>query len=155
MAKVANIIYDKLDVAHWTWEQDRDEMSNVDRLLRSKLATRENELKLFIKIPATNKSSIVILAGDYRNYNDTLYTFDSKKGWRYQANSTIANFETTNTYKKSELPELNNRSFRPISKLQLLALNTGASYPFSDRLMEYLIMNVILPNDPTPAPILS
>ena len=143
-------IYDKLDVAHWTWEQDRDEMSNVDRLLRSKLATRENELKLFIKIPATNKSSIVILAGDYRNYNDTLYTFDSKKGWRYQANSTIANFETTNTYKKSELPELNNRSFRPISKLQLLALNTGASYPFSDRLMEYLIMNVILPNDPTP-----
>ena len=143
-------IYDKLDEAHWSWEQEKDNMSDPGKLLRSKLASREDELKLFIKVPATNKSSLTILAGDYRNYNDTLYTFNAGKGWQYKANSTVANFETHNTYRNSTLPELNAREFKPISKLQLLALNTGVSYPFADRLIEYLVMNVILPNDPTP-----
>ena len=54
------------------------------------------------------------------------------------------------TYNESTLPELNLREFKPISKLQLLALNTGISYPFADRLIEYLVSNVILPNDTTP-----
>jgi hypothetical protein len=62
----------------------------------------------------------------------------------------VANFETKKTCKDSKLPDLNLREFKPISKLQLLALNTGISYPFADRLIEYLVANVILPNDPTP-----
>ena len=143
-------IYDKLDETHWSWEQEKDNMADTGRLLRAKLAAREGELKLFIKVPATNKSSVTILAGDYRNYNDSLYTFSTNKGWQYTTNSTVANFETYNTYQKSELPELNVREFKPISKLQLLTLNTGVSYPFADRLIEYMVMNVILPNDPTP-----
>jgi hypothetical protein len=123
---------------------------NTEKILRSEVATRESELKLFIKVPATNTSSIVVLAGDYRNFNDSIYTRSSTKGWQYKANSTIANFETNKTYKESTLPELNSREFKPISKLQLLTLNTGISYPFADRLIEYLVMNVIVPNDATP-----
>ncbi len=162
-------VYDKLDIKNWNFENDVVDIGDTTKILRSEVALREGELKLFIKVPASNKSSVVVLAGDYRNFNDSLYTFESTKGWQYQANSTAANFETKNCInckackdyetcssktekicKKYSLPDLNSREFKPISKLQLLALNTGISYPFADRLIEYLVANVILPNDVTP-----
>lgn len=147
-------LYDKLNVKYWSWEAENDKnnrsTAGVSEFLRSEIAMRESDFKLFIKIPANNTSSITVLEGDYRNFNDALYTVDSKCGWQYFNNSTALNFETKKTYAKSTLPELNSREFKPISKLQLLALNTGISYPFADRLIEYLIANVILPNDATP-----
>lgn len=168
-------IYDKLDVSYWNWDVENTVndsvsiMNTTSKILRSELAMRESELKLFIKIPANNTSSITILEGDYRNFNDSLYTIDQKNGWKYFSNSTVANFETkkcvnckTCVYKESctdktsptcknySLPDINLREFKPISKLQLLALNTGISYPFADRLIEYLVANVIVPNDATP-----
>lgn len=152
-------IYDKLDVKYWNWYDENiidysmtpnNIISNTNKFLRSEIAERESELKLFIKVPASNTSSITVLEGDYRNFNDSLYTWNAKEGWQYKANSTIANFETNKTYRNSRLPDINSREFRPISKLQLLALNTGISYPFADRLIEYLVMNVIVPNDSTP-----
>lgn len=143
-------LYDKLHVKHWGWESDSSIISDTTKFLRSEIAIRESELKLFIKIPATNTSSITVLEGDYRNFNDSLYTVNAKDGWQYKTNSTVANFETTKTYKNSILPDINSREFKPISKLQLLALNTGISYPFADRLIEYLVMNAIVPNDATP-----
>ena len=165
-------IYDKLDVANWNWYDETTQtevklstpgttsasgmaiqpprLYSTDKIIRSEIAIRESELKLFIKVPTTNTSSIVVLEGDYRNFNDSLYTVNDKDGWQYVNNSTIANFETKKTYKESKLPDLNSREFKPISKLQLLALNTGISYPFADRLIEYLVSNVILPNDATP-----
>lgn len=190
--------YDKLCVENWNWWDETNQtevklstpgatsasgiaiqpprLYSTDKILRSEVAMRESELKLFIKIPATNTSSIVVLEGDYRNFNDSLYTVNDKDGWQYINNSTIANFETGKIceyngvcqykgtceykhlceykgaceYKKPGLPDLNSRAFKPISKLQLLALNTGISYPFADRLIEYLVANAILPNDPTP-----
>ncbi len=165
-------IYDKLNIEHWNWKDENKQTTvkgsttgttsaggvlvqpprlyRTDKIIRSEVAMRESELKLFIKVPATNTSSIVVLEGDYRNFNDSLYTVDNTKGWQYFSNSTVANFETKKTYQHSTLPDLNSREFKPISKLQLLALNTGISYPFSDRLIEYLVANVILPNDATP-----
>ena len=143
-------IYDKLDVKYWNWEDDNNIIADSTKFVRSEIAARESELKLFIKIPATNTSSITVLAGDYRNFNDTLYTVSKEEGWQYTCNSAIINFETKKTYKYSTLPDINSREFKPISKLQLLALNTGISYPFADRLIEYLVANVILPNDQTP-----
>ena len=165
-------IYNKLCVENWNWTGETRQtevklstpgatsasgtaiqpprLYSTDKILRSEVAMRESELKLFIKVPATNTSSIVVLEGDYRNFNDSLYTVNDKDGWQYINNSTVVNFETKKTYKESKLPDLNSREFRPISKLQLLALNTGISYPFADRLIEYLVANVILPNDITP-----
>ena len=167
------LLYDKLNVKYWNWQDEntrkriklattpdghpvtslsilQSAMSNTNKILRAEVAMRESDLKLFIKVPATNTSSITVLEGDYRSFNDSLYMWDDKNGWQYKTNSTVANFETKKTYKDSKLPDLNSREFKPISKLQLLALNTGISYPFADRLIEYLVANVILPNDPTP-----
>jgi hypothetical protein len=164
-------IYDKLNVEYWNWKDEntrvkvdaiigsrtavntkvlQSTLASTDKILRAEIAMRESELKLFIKVPATNTSSVAVLEGDYHNYNDSLYTVDDKHGWQYFSNSTVANFETKKTCKASTLPDLNSREFKPISKLQLLALNTGISYPYADRLIEYLIMNVIVPNDATP-----
>lgn len=140
-------IYDKLAIGYWGWTADPRALEDTATFLRSELALRESELKLFIKVPATNTSSIAILAGDYRNYNDSMFTFSTAQGWQYTANSTLVNFETK---PGTSLPDINSREFTPISKLQLLALNTGISYPFADRLIEYLIMNTIVPNDATP-----
>ncbi len=164
-------IYNKLNVEYWNWKDEntrkkvdatigsravvntkvlQSTLASTDKILRAEIAMRESELKLFIKVPATNTSSVTVLEGDYHSFNDSLYTVDNKHGWQYFSNSTVANFETKKTYRYSILPDINSREFKPISKLQLLALNTGISYPFADRLIEYLIMNVIVPNDTTP-----
>lgn len=145
-------IYDKLDVKYWNRETENTEgiINDLSKVLRTEIITRESELKLFIKVPVTNKSSIVVLEGNYLNFNDTCYLISEKNGCQYMYNSTVVNFETKDTDKYSTLPELNSREFRPISKLQLLALNTGISYPFADRLIEYLVANVVMPNDVTP-----
>ena len=144
-------IYDKLNVKNWTFESDTasDSANNYYTLLDSKKITRwdiisrEQDLKLFIKIPISCKSSITILEGDFRHYNDFIFNCSSNAynidNWEYKQNKTIINFEDKN--------ELNDRTFRPISKLQLLALNTGESYPFADRLVEYLCNSAITPID--------
>lgn len=53
-------------------------------------------------------------------------------------NHSVVNFEES-----AKLPSIENRIFDPITNLQLLQLNTGISYPFADRLIEYLLGNVI------------
>ena len=90
------------------------------------LAQHEEDLKLFIKVPSQNKSAIVILEGDYRdsqmpNMTSSQITF----------NKTVLNFDE------------NINDIKLITPLQLLYLNTGESYPFADRLIEYLVGNAI------------
>ena len=97
------------------------------------LSQYEEDLKLFIKLPQSNNSSITILEGDYTGYNDRLLTPNGK----ILQNRTVINFDTANNNK------LESRTFEPITNLQLLQLNTRVSYPFADRLMEYLTGNVV------------
>lgn len=59
--------------------------------------------------------------------------------WQYNQNHAVLNFGAVNT--------LNSSPLVPISKLQLLELNTGESYPFADRLVEYLVGSAIMPTD--------
>lgn len=150
---------------------------------------REEELNLFICIPPTVTSSIVILEGDYQqNKAGWLYTKtttvpteknvidDSEKVYHtitwhqyidnkvWVQNSTVTNFEdvlfennqalrpywvwTEDNPKKSKniITKTNyekNRTFKPVTPLTLLQYNTGISYPFSNKLIEYLSDNVI------------
>jgi hypothetical protein len=153
------ILYDKLNVKYWNWQNENtfnpekiphSLLADITKFTRAELAILEDNLKLFIKVPATNTSSIAVLEGNYINFNDAIYMPNDKDGWQYKKNSTVTNFETKKTYKYSSLPDINSRKFKPISKLQLLSLNTGISYPFADRLIEYLVLNVIIPTDRTP-----
>ena len=85
----------------------------------------EKNLHLLIQLPSTNKSSIVILEGDYTN-------LQSKKVFNAQYITKIPK------YKQDELM---------LSPLTLLMINDGVSYAFSNRLIEYLLDNVITPID--------
>jgi hypothetical protein len=112
-----------------------EKINNLTPLLTkndaSELSQYEDDLKLILKVPANNKSSIVILEGDYRNYNDYVnYN---------EYNRTIVNLEYQNSaeYLSDKL----------ITPLQLLRFNTGESYPFADRLIEYLVGNAITTNE--------
>ena len=115
-----------------------------DVFTRWDIINKEKDLRLFIKVPTSCKSSITILEGDYRGYNDAIYTPVQKKQLQYSCNHSVLNF---NTNKTADKVDLNNYAFKPISKLQLLAFNTGESYPFADRLVEYLIGSAITPID--------
>lgn len=138
----------------------------------SELAQYEHALKLILKVPANNKSSIVILEGNYTAYNDISYTKRTTgtnlKNTDIQWNATektmivsaeaLANNAPT---ANAENRQLSNRTIinlgspeaisylsdKLITPLQLLRTNTGESYPFADRLIEYLVGNVITVNE--------
>ncbi len=103
------------------------------RQLLTDISPYLSELKLFIKLPSLVESSIVILEGDYRNWNDL--TFNKKSGTpiSWQRNKTVLD----NAAIFSGVP------FNLIAPLQLLRFNTGTHTPFSDRLLEYLLDNCI------------
>lgn len=89
------------------------------------LAQYEEDLKLILKIPATTNSSIVILEGNYTNYK--------------ASNKTVINLES-----EESIEWLSDKLITP---LQLLRMNTGESYPFADRLLEYLLGNAVTLNE--------
>ena len=148
-------VYDKLSSDWWTLDRElsllvksegKDPIHLIedpDSISRCDLINREQDLKLFIKIPVNCKSTITVLEGDYTSYNDCSYTPKIENGrltkWNYNTNRSIINFDN----KK----DLNAFGFKPISKVQLLAFNTGESYPFADRLIEYLSGSAITPVD--------
>ena len=89
------------------------------------LSNYEKELYMIIQLPIENKSSVVVLEGDYTESN-------SKKI-----------FDASNI---DSLPSsvINNSL---IGELSLLQLSDNETYPFSDRLIEYLLWNVICNKD--------
>lgn len=84
-------------------------------------------LRMIIKVPASNKSSIVVLEGDY--------TYLPK----WDLNRVNYYYHPKNTVGKVRPSEL--------SQLSLLQINDNNNYPFSDALLPYLLLNVIDPLD--------
>lgn len=104
------------------------------------IAQHETDLKLFIKLPISNKSSIVILEGDYTEYTpSTIIKYSPAKDDKFIVvnNHTQVNFDG----------DLDESIKHLVTPLQLLAQNTGISYPFADRLIEYLVGNAVTPVD--------
>lgn len=160
-----------------TIEQQEIKRARLDKAgaYRQQFIRKENDLKLFIKIPIYNQSSITILEGDYSEFNHFIYRpvqkeihqtswVENDNGeaeqetkiikkivWERKQNKFITNYETSLLGEGATPeqvvavtnPEVEERDFIPISPLQLLMYNTGESYPFADRLMEYLSGNVI------------
>lgn len=131
------LLYNKL-----AYENLINEARTTSTLSLQELATNEHDLKLFIRVPKDLSSTITVLEGDYRNYNDAICTQNTKT-----YNKAIINLEHINSD-----PNMYGEDFifRPLSRLQLLEINTGESYPFADRLVEYLADNVITNIDEIP-----
>jgi hypothetical protein len=106
----------------------------------SDLCQYEDNLKLIIKLPANNNSSIVILEGDYTAYNDNVSSVDAEGNIVKETNKTVINYQ--------DLSACDFLADKLITPLQLLRTNTGESYPFADRLVEYLSGNAITVNEP-------
>ena len=104
------------------------------------IAQHETDLKLFIKLPISNKSSIVILEGDYTEYTPSTiikHSPTNDDNFIVVNNRTQVNFDG----------DLDESLKHLVTPLQLLAQNTGISYPFADRLIEYLVGNAVTPVD--------
>ena len=85
----------------------------------------EKYLYLLIQIPKDNNSSIVLLEGDYTDV------------------------ETIHIFNGEELDNLSDLDLSEVmtSGLSLLQLNDHITYPFADRLIEYLLLGVICSRD--------
>jgi hypothetical protein len=160
-AKVSNtffgqpILYTKLTEETWKPEEDivpGQRVLRTDTFTRWDIVSKEKDLRLFIKVPAACHSTITILEGDYRYFNDCLYKPDSAGKFTYKRNHAVLNFNATKqtANNSGDGIDLNAYKFTPISKLQLLAINTGESYPFADRLVEYLSGSAITQIDEIP-----
>lgn len=100
------------------------------------IAQHETDLKLFIKLPISNKSSIVILEGDYTEYTPSTII---KRSLTKDDNFIVVNNHTQVNFDG----DLDENITHLVTPLQLLAQNTGISYPFADRLIEYLVGNAV------------
>ena len=112
--------------------------------LTKRLYSQEHNLKLFIKVPATSTSSVVVLEGDFVKSAELHFeddpTFSSRK-----VSFEVCNFETgtTNIDGQSFVYNGSNVERKYLARPQLLDFNSTVSYPFSNRLIEYLFGNVI------------
>lgn len=83
----------------------------------------ENKLYMLIQVPVNNYSSIVVLEGDYTDSHNDI--------------EKIINVEGIGELSNKEINELF------IGRLSLLQMSDNVSYPFADRLIEYLLWNTI------------
>lgn len=142
------VIYDKLF-----------DLGSIDNETLKVWDDRESELKLFIKIPRSNTSSIVVLEMGDGAFNTN--EFDKT----IMSNETINDYEIKygdSNYKKiitnlkkyrgllvnyGDVEKLIGDNSIFISNQQLLEKNDQTQHPFADRLIEYLVGNVITPLD--------
>ena len=74
-------VYDKLTWPNWTIDRELNEspsgalaLEEEDIISRCDIINREQDLKLFIKVPNTCRSSITVLEGDFSAHNDHIYS---------------------------------------------------------------------------------
>lgn len=117
---------------------------NKEKLIKI-LNKYEENLRLFIRIPVDNNSSITLLEGNYISFNDYCYDntyYDITTGERKLLNR-IYTRQQNKSYLNMEHASDYPLDYIYITNLQLLRGNTSVSYPFADRLIEYLVGNSI------------
>ena len=115
----------------------------LDDSIKTALYTRQKDLKLILQIPSNSSSSIVVLEGDYTKNNQTEVTQGSVVFDRDPiTGETIDSRELNKLYDTDTIPE-DTCCLKHSDNLSLLYYNTGVSYAFSDRLIEYLLLNVV------------
>lgn len=118
-----------------------------------RLGQFEKYLRLLIKIPKNNKSSVVVIEGDYpviNNLPEPSNTSNITWSNKYLNSTTINSKTVSGNWIRPEViqnfnnnPEAEMQTEPLFSPLSLLQINDGNIYAFSDRLVEYLVQNVI------------
>lgn len=118
---------------------------------------KEENLKLIIQTNIEDESPIVVLEGDYTNYKPYFTNYQlnyERENWNPKANgSSNGSLATSNTRDKYEYEEeygeifkdnIGTYNFQLINQLR----RDNNNYPIADRLIEYLLGNVITELDP-------
>lgn len=135
-------VYDKLSAEAMSgnaWNLGDEDMAMLYR--------QRDNMKLFIKVPSTSTSALVVLEGDY--VENSQYHFNGRDlrlmdqiiGRPYVLGDD-GEYEAIPNYKFDQ-------SFdrKYLTTLQLGYMNSNINHPFSDRLIEYLVNNAITPMD--------
>ena len=137
-----------------------NKLNNLSEKTYKIIAKCEKDLKMFIKIPSSVKSSVVVLEG---HYNSNTFSFKKSAEVINNKNINIKSYSYYDPYKinytktvynfkpeQKTLDEISNGDYdykTILNKLstrhQLLELNTGINYPFADKLISYLCDNTI------------
>ena len=99
---------------------------------------QEKNLKLFIKIPESNKSSVTVLEGNYLKCTELFIN----NNLEHELGNKLLDYSYIKNEKRYYLG-----NYDYINKPQLLAYNFGIKYLLADRLVEYLSEQAITPND--------
>lgn len=96
---------------------------------------KEKDLMLLLRLPNEINSTITILEGNYKDYCSII------------DGSLVTKFNTgwDKSYKDKNVDDKYGENYP--SKLSLLRVNNGKSYPFADRLVEFLLGHMITPID--------
>ena len=143
---VGEFVFEELTHTTYSNTRFRDPIL-YDKLMNLTSLDYSNEkcLKMFLKIPNSCKSTIVVLEGDYRR--DARLLLENKK--QVLANKSVLYYPEIDGQLSNELYDSNTASsiFDYRTKLQLLQCNSGEMYLLADRLVEYLSNQVVSPLD--------
>jgi hypothetical protein len=107
-------------------------LSNLSDLT-SEQYNLEKHLVLYIKIPFSCKSSVVVLEGNFTSSSEHYF----ENGLEKLSNTPL--FYNHNGEEATQ--------YSYVTKNQLLYINSNVSHPFADRLVEYLFKNVVDSSD--------
>lgn len=129
--------------------QLQDTLKSTEYYL-AQLAQRERDLRLFIKVPTSSKSTVSVLEGNYCGWNDISYQLKKLEGFTATSFPVYSLQRTFNTAVVSDDAITASADLNLPTNLQLLQFNTGRQVPFADRLIEYLLGNCITGNEEEP-----
>ena len=120
----------------------------------SELFNQQKNLYLLIQVPSSNNSSVVVLEGDYF-VEKPVTTLTTTSVVRTVNPNGDDNSTDTASYEESEtIIEIEKEGVGELTtpatddyNLSLLRMDTHTTYAFSDRLIEYLLLNIIHQDD--------
>ncbi len=108
--------------------------AKLSETVKRELYQRQKYLYMIIQLPKNVETSIIVLEGDYTN--KTIFNKFDDEGEVISNDFSEVDQSVTQRLRASD-----------VAPLSLLCYNTGVSYAFSDRLIEYLLLNVIYPQE--------
>ena len=144
-------------------KKSRDSSEDFSDEYKRRLKNLEKYLYLIVQVPSDNKSSIVVLEGDYSNndINENYFSMDyspdvSDETYdEYVEEILNQNYINSNLFNSSSVQAFNfivdsmynatenSKNKYLLSNLSLLQMSTSQIYAFNNRLIEYLLLNVI------------